>query len=93
MEHSRVSQPLRISGFCYSPLGFFALRLPPLYSLNRSVHLTTSTMQYGTECWCGTSDNATDYERHGEGSCYMGCSGDESVACGTYVDGSRVTCM
>lgn len=41
------------------------------------------TTQYGIECWCGTSDKAADYERHGEGNCHMSCPGDEGVACGT----------
>ncbi|CAM9324794.1 unnamed protein product [Ectocarpus fasciculatus] len=40
--------------------------------------------QFSNECWCGTSDNEADYERHGEGVCHMGCSGDGTVACGGY---------
>lgn len=42
-------------------------------------------LQFSNECWCGTSDNEADYERHGEGVCHMGCSGDGTVACGECV--------
>ncbi|CAM9455943.1 unnamed protein product, partial [Laminaria digitata] len=38
--------------------------------------------QYSKECWCGTSDVFSDYERHGEGVCHMACSGDPDTACG-----------
>ncbi|CAM9604115.1 unnamed protein product, partial [Ectocarpus sp. 12 AP-2014] len=40
--------------------------------------------QFSSECWCGTSDDEDDYERHGEGVCHMACSGDSTVACGGY---------
>ncbi|CAB1100464.1 unnamed protein product [Ectocarpus sp. CCAP 1310/34] len=40
--------------------------------------------QFSSECWCGTSDDEADYERHGEGVCHMACSGDGTVACGGY---------
>ena len=39
-------------------------------------------VQYGNECWCGSSEVFADYDKHGEGTCHMPCSGDESVACG-----------
>lgn len=39
-------------------------------------------MQYGRECWCGKSKVFEDYIRHGEGTCHMACSGDETVSCG-----------
>ncbi|CAM9416936.1 unnamed protein product, partial [Hapterophycus canaliculatus] len=39
---------------------------------------------YGNECFCGTSDVASDYEVNGEGTCHIPCYGDDSVACGGY---------
>lgn len=45
---------------------------------------TNKKKQYSTECWCGTSDNEADYEKHGPGYCFMGCDGDQSIACGAF---------
>ncbi|CAM9947792.1 unnamed protein product [Scytosiphon promiscuus] len=38
--------------------------------------------QYSSECWCGSSDSISDYDRHGEGVCHLECSGQEDLACG-----------
>jgi len=40
--------------------------------------------QYGTECFCGKSDNLDDYKVNGPGSCDMVCPGDKSLTCGGY---------
>ncbi|CAN0407515.1 unnamed protein product, partial [Hapterophycus canaliculatus] len=38
--------------------------------------------QYSSECWCGTSNSISDYDRHGEGVCHLACTGEPDVACG-----------
>ncbi|CAM9203087.1 unnamed protein product [Ectocarpus sp. 8 AP-2014] len=43
-------------------------------------------MQYGSECWCGSTDEKDDEDlfRHGSTTCEYPCAGDEEQTCGGY---------
>jgi len=41
-------------------------------------------MQHKNECFCGSSDVFSDYDKHGVGKCDLPCEGDSSVTCGGF---------
>jgi len=41
-------------------------------------------LQYGTECFCGTSDVFSDYDIYGPGVCDMECEGNPDEICGGF---------
>ncbi|CAN0423325.1 unnamed protein product, partial [Hapterophycus canaliculatus] len=38
--------------------------------------------QYANECFCGYSNEGSDYEIYGPATCDMQCAGDSSIDCG-----------
>lgn len=50
----------------------------------KQTHDDDDGRQYGNECFCGESDEPSDYEVNGPNVCHMPCYGDDSVACGGY---------
>lgn len=40
-------------------------------------------LQYGQECWCGSSGDEEKHTQHGPATCDLECVGDPSEQCGT----------
>lgn len=77
---------------CYTPVmcGICCTRMEhPTHRRTTAFHhyncgKTPRNHQYGNECFCGTSDVASDYEVNGKGTCHISCAGDNTVACGEF---------